>query len=255
MANNSRHDPIRDKYYRPVELGEMSGTWFFWITTGLSTTLILVDRSAHARLYDWLQMGLVIAAVLAFIIGIVVRLYLQPRALAARAKDFISQGFGVPLSHEATFGYYNNELPAGHRRVAVMALENTFFSKEISKSMLRAERVRAGLAVVVFLLLMRENDLAFGAIAAATVFGEQIVVRYLRLEWFRNRCESAFKHLHDLLLHNPAEPLFTAQVIDGFNLYESGKALAGLTLSDAVFKRHNAALSAQWDDLKLALKL
>ncbi|MPV54911.1 hypothetical protein CFB46_33940 [Burkholderia sp. HI2761] len=255
MANNQRHDPIRATYYRPVEIGEAFGEWLFWITTGLSATLILVDRATHAQLYDRLQMGLVIAAVLAFIIGTAVRLYLQPRALAARSADLISQSFGVALSHETTVGYYNNQMPAGHRRLAAMALENAFFSKEISKSMLRFERFRAGVALLIFIFLMREDDLAFGAIAAATVFGEQVIVRYLRLEWFRSRCESIYKQLHDLFLHNPTDPTFTAETIGGLNSYESGKAMAGVTLSDRIFKKRNADLSTQWDVIKQTLRL
>lgn len=255
MANNARQDPIREKYYRPVELGECAGEVLFWITTVISAVLIVIERASDEKLYNRLQMSLVIVALLAFLIGTAVRLYLQPRALAARASDFLSQSFDVPLSHENTVGYYNNSQPPGQRRLAAMVMENTFFSKEISKSMLWFERLRACIALLVFILMMRQDDLAFAAIAAATVFGEQVIVRYLRLEWFRVRCEASYKHLYDLFLNGPTEPFFTAEAIEGLNSYESGKAMAGLTLSDRLFKKRNAELSAQWDIVRQLLKI
>ncbi|OJY22127.1 hypothetical protein [Pandoraea sp. 64-18] len=253
MANVQRHDPIREKYYRPVEWGERACDVLFWVTTVASVALIVTDRNEYHRAYDLLQMGLVTTVVTAFLLSMAVRLYWQPRALTARAADLLSQSYGVPLSHEITVGYYNNPLPHGNRRLAATLLENSFFSKEVAKAMCAMERVRATAGVLIFILMMREDDLAFASAAAATVFGEQIIVRYLRLEWFRIRCEASFSRLYNLFVDSPPEPTFTAKAVEGLNLYESGKALAGITLSDRIFKKCNAQLSGEWDSIRHTL--
>jgi len=253
MANQQRQDPIREKYYKPVELAESAGDKLFWVTTGISVALVFIDRKGNERAYDILQWLLVATALISFFVGMAARLYALPRALDARRADLLSQVFEVPLTNEKTTAYYNNVAPPGMRRLAATVLENTFFSKEISREMCNFERIRAAFAAVVFIGIMRADDLAFPAIAAATVFGEQVFMRWLRLEWFRVRSEQAYERLYRLLLNGASDAAFSAEAVDGLTFYESGKALAASTLSDRIFKKRNDELSARWDELRATI--
>jgi hypothetical protein len=253
MASQPRQDPIRDKYYKPVELSESAGNILFWVTTGISVALVFIDRQQNEHAYDTLQWSLVATALCSFFVGVAARLYLLPRALNARSEDLLSHVFDVPLTNEQTAGYYNNAAPPGMRRLAATVLENAFFSKEISAEMCRFERVRAVVAAIVFVGIMRADDLAFPAIAAATVFGEQVFMRWLRLEWFRIRSEDAYDRVYRLFLNGASDATFAAAAVDGFTFYESGKALAATTLSDRIFRKRNADLSVRWGEVQAKL--
>jgi hypothetical protein len=105
------------------------------------------------------------------------------------------------------------------------------------------------IAVLAFFGILRADDLAFPAIAAATIFGEQILMRWLRLEWFRVRSERAYERLRRLFLDGANDREFAAQAIDNFTFYESGKALSAVTLSDRLFRKRNDELSAEWKEV------
>ncbi len=255
MANVNRHDPIRERYYSPLEAAEFWGNVIFIVATGISVFLVTVSRESSVKLYNFLQLALVVLAFVSFAIGVVARLYLFPRATQARAADQLSNSFGVPLAQHTTKGYYNNPLPNGHSRLAATTLENCFFSMEIAKEMCLWTRIQALLAIIVFIFMLREEDLAFAAIAAATIFGEQIVVRCIRLEYFRSRCESVYERLYSLFLNKPEEMIFNASAVEQFNVYESTKAVAAITLSSRIFKKKNDDLTNEWDERRRALNI
>ncbi|WP_423368602.1 hypothetical protein [Burkholderia sp. LMG 32019] len=255
MANVNRQDPIRERYYSPLERAEFWGNLIFIFATGISIFLVTVSRESNIKLYNLLQMMLVVLAFVSFSIGVVARLYFFPRATQARAADQLSNSFGVPLAQHSTTGYYNNPLANGHSRLAATTLENCFFSMEIVKEMCLWTRVQALAAIVVFIFMLREDDLAFAAIAAATIFGEQIVVRCIRLEYFRSRCEMVYERLYSLFLNKPGDTIFNATAIEQFNVYESTKSVAAVTLSSRIFSKMNDALTIEWEARRRALNI
>lgn len=252
-------DQIRQRYYRPLEVAEAYSGWLFYGVAALSISALAVDRGVSPDLYDFTQGAFVLGVLALFLIGLGVRLYWTPRADDKRRQDLLSNSFAVAITHEQTSGYYNNEQTNPLRRLCVSLLENSFFSKNIALIMARNERIRVVLYAIVWLvaLLNRSTDLALTAAMAQAIFSEQIISRWIRLEWLRMRFERVYEHLYRLVQNttNFNKDEFRARVIEAFGEYETGKGYGGITLSARVFDQHNDSFSKEWTQIRQTLKV
>jgi hypothetical protein len=136
-------------------------------------------------------------------------------------------------------------------------MENSFFSKSISSAMLPYERLK--LACYVILLgivwLNRTNSFDLVELAAQVVFSESILSYWLRLEWFRSRCDKSYNGLYTLFQNQPRRQNLHAQVLQWVIFYETTKSNAGITLSPKVFTKMNPSLTGEWENIKRALNL
>lgn len=250
-------DPIRDRYFKPLEIAEWWSDKLFYIAAVLSFVVLLVDKSSYPISYELVHITFVLAVILVFVIGVAVRLYWTPRAEDQRRLDLLSNTHRVPLTHEQTTGYYNNDQTDPIRRLGVAVLENCHFSKAIALEMAKTERIKVLVYFAAFIavLLHRNTELAVAAAAAVAVFSEQIISRWLRLEWLRARCDDTYKHLYALFQSSPNRLTLHAKVLEWFAFYETGKSNSGILLSGKVFEKLNPSLSNEWDTIKAALKL
>ncbi len=257
MDNQKRHDPIGDQYFSPVRVADEVSGWLFYIAALLSFATLLVDKKEMPRIYDIVQALFVLSVIAVFVIGIVIRLYLTPRAEDMRRKDLLSKAFSVPLTHEQTTGYYNNNQTNPIRFLGVAYMENSFFSKAVLLKMAKWERLKISIYITCFLIavLNRSTDLAFAATAAAAIFSEQILSRWFRMEWLRSRCESTYNDLNSLFQSSPNSTTLQAKVLEAATFYETGKANAAITLSESVFFKLNPTLSNEWERIKKMLGL
>ncbi|WP_159006259.1 hypothetical protein [Bradyrhizobium sp. S69] len=256
-APPTRHDPIGERHFRPLEIADRVSDISFYVAALLSFAALLIEKAEHPSLYDLVQIGFVFAVLTVFFSGIAIKLYWRPSAEDGRRAELISNASNVALTVEKTEGYYNNAETDPIRRLGVIIMENSHFSKAIALKMLHWERVRIGAYVVLFLaaVLYRKTDLAIASTAAQAVFSEQLLSRWLRLEWFRMRCQSVYSQAYALFQSSPSKRVLFAKVIELFGLYETGKANAGIALSSKLFFENNDALSREWDQIKSALKL
>jgi hypothetical protein len=260
MANNptsNRQDPIRENHYKPLERSELASTWIFYIAAVASFGPLLLDQRSSPKLYSAAIALFALLVVCNFILSIANRLYFFPRAEDARRKEFLSNTFRFNLIHERTTGYYNNSETDPLRRLGISALENLFFSKAILRRMAPAVRTKAALyfALWITAALWRDTPLDWLSTAAQVVFSEEIISRWLRLEWARNRAENIYASTHSLYQLNPPQDKLTAYAISAFADYESGKSLGGILLSKAIFEECNAQLTAEWEIVKAGLPL
>jgi hypothetical protein len=253
----SRSDPIRTRYYDAVELADKVSDWLFYTNAALSVASLLVEKQAHPIAYDWILIFFAVAVAALFTIGLVSRLYLTPRAEDKRRQDFFTSAFGVSLTHEKTDGYYNNDFSEPIKRMAAQVLENSHFSKVIALRMARTERIKMIAYAVIWLIcvLNRQTDLGIVVAASQAVFSEQVVSKWLRLEWLRIRFEKTYDDVYRLFQSKPAAPKFNAMTLESLGMYETAKANAAITLSSKVFQRLNAELSAEWDRIRAELKI
>lgn len=253
----SRSDPIGDRYFWPLELADKTSDWLFYVTALLSFVVLFVEPVAHPIVYDLLQASFVLSVIVVFVLNLVIRLHWRPRAADKRAAELLSNSYGIDLTHERTSGYYNNEQTDPVRRLGVALLENSHFSKAIALEMARSERVKVITYATIFVMLIlnRSTDLAIASTAAQAVFSEQIVSRWLRLEWFRVRCDNTFSQLYSLFQSVPNKGFLAARVLELFAYYETGKSNSGVNLSSKTFAKLNPTLSKEWETIKSALKL
>lgn len=252
-----RQDPIRENHYKPLERSELAATGIFYVGAFASFVPLFLDQKSSPKLYNAAVAFFALLVVCNFLISIANRLYFFPRAEDARRKEFLSNTFQFNLIHERTTGYYNNNETDPLRRIGVSALENLFFSKAILRKMAPAVRAKAAVYFVVWIgaALWRDTPLDWISTAAQVVFSEEIILRWLRLEWARNRAENIYASTHSLYQLNPPQDKLAAYAISAFVDYESGKSLGGILLSKAIFDKCNTALAAEWELVKAGLPL
>jgi len=259
MRPNSplRSDPIRQRYYDPLELAEKISDILFYCGAALSLAIPFLDKAARPVLYNW---GLILfgsAAVALFGLGLVVRLYLTPRAEDERRKDFLTSACGVDLALETTVGYYNNELSKPTDRIAAQVLENAYFTKSGALSLLKVERIKTFLYFAVWLVCVLNRDMNLDWIVAASqaLFSEQVLSKWIRLEWLRIRTERIFDSVYQLFQARPNSATFNAIALEAFAKYESTKANAAITLSSRVFNANNTKWTGEWEAIKVKLRI
>jgi len=235
----------------------MASDLLFFINALLSFCTLLIDQEAQPQAYGVVLLLFGISVVAMFVLGMILRLYLIPRAEDKRRQDFFSSACGVSLIHQQTEGYYNNDFKDPIKRIAAQVLENSFFSKEIALRMARRERIKIVIYALVWLVLLhnRRTDLGWIVVASQVIFSEQILSKWFRLEWLRIRFEKSFDDVYKLLQTRPSVTQFNAHALDALSMYETAKANAAATLSSKIFDSLNASLSAEWEKVKATLNM
>jgi hypothetical protein len=250
-------DTVGDNYYKPLELAESIGGGLFWIVSVLSIGTLFVDKSAYPALFASLQIAFLVLALLFFVQGQAQKLYFFPRAEDKRRQELLSNSYGVSLTSEETVGYYNNEQTNPLKRLAASIMESAFFTREIARKMLVGQRTKTLGYLVVYLIVIsvRSTNLELLTVAAQVLFSEDIISRWLRMEWLRVRSEQVYQNLHSLFSSKqPFSRVGTqSQAIDLFSFYETTKSTAAILLSSRIFHKHNARLTQEWDQARTRL--
>jgi hypothetical protein len=101
----------------------------------------------------------------------------------------------------------------------------------------------------------RTTELELLSVAAQAIFSQDIVARWLRMEWLRMRSEQVFNNSNRLFTSNLSfsQPTAQSQAIDLFSFYETTKSAAAILLSSSIFHKHNPQLTAEWDNIRSRL--
>lgn len=126
---------------------------------------------------------------------------------------------------------------------------------EIAKEMCLWTPIQALLAIIIFIISSVRKIWLFRRLQRLTILGEQIVIRCIRLEYFGSRCESVYERLYSLFLNKSEGVIFNAFAVEQFNVYESTKAVAAITLSSRIFKKKNNDLTNEWDERRRTLNI
>lgn len=249
-------DPIRDRYFGPLETAEKASDFLFYACAVVSLAAFFVDKAKYPGAYNVVQSGLVLGVMALWAIGLAIRLYFAPRAQDRRFSDFLSSAFDIGLTHERTSGYYDKTSSATNP-IAIQLLENSFHSKDIALRMLSIERWKVAIygLLLAIAILIRTTDLGFLAILAQAIFSEQLLSRWARLEWFRIKSERVYDELFRLFQAKPDAKKFEVLVLELLGQYESAKANSGITLSGTIFAKRRDALMREWEEVKRTLGL
>ncbi len=260
MSNSQvpqRTDPVGDVYYSRVASADKASDVLFYTGAVLSLAVLFVQKGVYPEGYRIVN-GLFAFAVLGlFILGVVSRLYLDPRAGHKRRLDFFSSALGIKLTHETSVKYYNNAETDPIRRTAAQLLENLHFTKEITLMMLRRQRAKVSAYGMVWIgcLLWQQSDIGLVVAISQAIFSEQILARYLRMEWLRVTCERLYDETYQSFASHGDANAFRALTLNAVVAYEAAKAIAATPLSSTIFHRENVRLSADWERIKQSLAL
>lgn len=250
-------DTVSKNYYAPLALMDTIGSWLFWAISFLSIVTLLVDKASYPEASIALQILFLIAALSFFVHGQIQSFYFFPRAEDARRQEALSNSFSVPLSHEETVGYYNNDQTNPLRRLAANSMESVFFTRAIVRKMLLRQRITTGLYVLAWVAAMAypSTNLEVIGVAAQAIFSAEIVGRLVRMEWLRMRCEHLFNDFNRLFNggKGATKPITQAQIIELFTYYETTKSTAAILLCSKIFDKQNPSLTAEWDRIRARL--
>lgn len=252
-----RSDPVGDVYYSRVASADKASDLLFYIGAVLSLAVLFIEKDVHPEAYRLVNFLFALAVLGLFVLGAVLRLYLTPRAEHKRRLDFFSSALGIKLTHEISVKYYNNAETDPIRRTAAQLLENLHFTKEITLMMLRWERtkVAAYSAIWIGCLLWQRSDLGLVVAISQAIFSEQVLARYLRMEWLRATCERLYDETYQSFASHGDADAFRALTLNAVVAYEAAKAIAATPLTSVIFHRENARLSADWERIKQSLAL
>jgi hypothetical protein len=139
------------------------------------------------------------------------------------------------------------------QKIAAQTFENTLFTKEICRRMFNRQIPWVVLygAFLIVGLATKETPIAFWCAVAQILFGEQIVMRFVRLWWLQRRSEQIHEELRHLYVGGSSGVPFDAIAMDAYTRYEKSKSTAGVTLSSGIYEELNPTLSAEWDRLRV----
>jgi hypothetical protein len=252
-----QYDPVRENYFDILEKSEFFSDILFYLSCILSVASVLVTKESPFGLYNIVMVSFGACVVISLILNNVIKMYFSPRAEDNRRKDFFSNAMDVSLTHEKTKGYYNNDLKKPYRRMAAMVLENSLFSKTILLKMLTYERLKALSSLVILLIIVLYRGSDYGIILAISqaVFSEQVLTKWIKLEWLHSRFEKTYDRTYELFRSKSNAKEFDATVLDITSFYETSKSNASISLSSKVFARINIATSEEWKKIKATLNI
>lgn len=259
MTNNNptRIDEI-STYYDVAKKANTLVNILYLATTAISLSL-LFSSDIPDPFTDYLQTIFVAGVVVLFFANLCTRLYLIPRAEKMRRKQMLSDAFDTSLILEKTSQYYNNEYAPSIMRLGANAMENSYFSKEITSEMLKKTRllVSAYLTVWFILFTIRETELATLIWITQVVFSGEVIAYWFSQEVIRFRFESVYEQLRAFFHHatDADNSKATATILDAVISYESAKASGGILLSTNIFEKLNPRLTQSWEKIRSDLDM
>lgn len=252
MGSLGKKVDLISKNYACIERTEQISKWIYWFGAVLSIILLLGNSQFSKNVYFELTQNVFLASIIIlFILNLILRFYMVPRAEESRIKDFLSSAYGVNLISVPTSGYYNNNATQPIHRLALQLLENTFFTKRIIAEELIPIRWQIGLYVFALLIVFVSTKIncEWKLIVCGIFFGEEVLSKYIRMEWLRIRADHIYEDMHRIFCNEPNNVMLEIQVLEKFSIYERIKSMLAVTLSSRYFNKLNDGLSREWTDI------
>lgn len=224
----------------------------------LSTVIVVVTSffAKNISRFEGLEEGLNILnslLIFAYISLDILGSYLMQKAEAKRRLDFIDNSFDTNLSGTRSENYFTNAMLApGIYKMAVNCFENSLFSYNISKKMLKNLAIKNSIVVAIFILAAtmgkREIIILFFQLSLPFLLIQHLV----KLTLYVANTESVldnFKTLFNDLKDTPYEKK-TPGILRNIIHYESNISWGSILLSSRIFNKLNPSLSEEWLALK-----
>jgi len=254
MSNTqqARIDEV-SKYYDNAKSMENFENVLFYLTAGVSIIL------PYAKDKNLLQAVFILLVIAYYLVSLVLKVFLTPKAERVRRQQLLSDAFKIPLIQEKTSLYYNNQCPPSVMRLGVNVMENAFFSKEIASKMLVKSRAITSFYVAGWILIftLRHNHIEWLSLLTQIVFSQQVITKWFNLEWLKWNQSQIYERFYSHFLHKVGvdSKNAIATILDNVISYEANKTSAGVLLSSKVFQKHNPSLTIKWNQICQELNL
>lgn len=256
MTNEeTRRDSI-DNYYAPANKFNKISNFLFYLNLSISFILLL---KLPTEVKESLTMVLIVMTLLYALFSNLTSFYYLPRAEEKRKTHLISNAFQIRMDGEETQLYYNNSLREPIPRLGANVLEDTLFSKKVSRKMIFKEISLVAIYIVlgIIVCLKRDSNLDFILWISQTLFSTVIISNVIKLINFKRKCECIYDEIYKIFLDRDeiSTVKFNAYILDTFSKYECVKFQCGVMLSSNTFYKLNPSLSQEWKEIKKQLKI
>lgn len=179
--------------------------------------------------------------------------YIHFNAEAYRRNDLIDDAFGTLLAEDRTENYYTNkELPKGLYKLGVNNFESCFFSYRIASKSLLCSWIKTGIISLIFLFC------AFSGFDKVTIFIIQLAIPLILVQQsiksglYVSRLKNIFAKYRTIFnsLKNNKNKILEAELIKEILEYETTISWGNILLDEKTYKKMNASLSNEWENIK-----
>ena len=187
-----------EQYYKPIERLEKWNNNLFWVSSFLSIVVLYIDKVPLSNIKIITTVIFIVCVVSGLVFSLYLRFNLIPKAEEKRRKQLLSNSFGIPLTHEQTQKYYNNQITPSIKKLGANILENSFFAKEICSRMAIRERIKIICYITIWILaaIWRDTPIDLLLVITQIIFSGEILGRFISLELLRYRNEHLFEELY-----------------------------------------------------------
>ncbi|MCU5026638.1 hypothetical protein OB988_29980 [Bacillus cereus] len=255
LYEENRRDSM-DIYYAPANNFNKISNFLFYLNLGISFIILL---KVPTGVKESLTIVLIVLILLYALFSSLTSFYYLPRADEKRKTHLISNAFQIRMDGEETHLYYNNSLKEPIERLGANVLEDTLFSKNVSRKMIIKEITLVGICIIigVIVCLNRDSNLDFILWISQTLFSTVLISNVIKLILFNRKCESIYQEIYKVFLDSDeiSTVKFNAYVLDVFSKYECVKFQCGIMLSSNIFHKLNPSLKQEWKEIKKQLKI
>ncbi|WP_341299701.1 hypothetical protein MHB44_14260 [Lysinibacillus sp. FSL H8-0500] len=244
-------------YFKRVNLVSNVSNVLFWMSLFFSYVIFFADK--NSQINTIITIIFIILTILYFIFSNLLSIFLLKEAQNKRRVHLISDSLGTKLDDEETNLYYNNSQTPSIIRLGMNVFENTLFTWRVTEQMVKAERLKVLIYIIIWLslILIRDINLNLISTIAQTIFTTGLLVSWVKLEVLRCSCDKLFGEFRQLFLINGIKnnKKVNALILNLVIRYETTVASMGINLSTKTFKKINPIVTAEWEKIKSNINL
>jgi hypothetical protein len=252
--------PFKDLYDKAKLINRYS-IIVLYISTFLTLIIFLLKNfTEHLEVFIDLAIKVNCILVVGYIISNLVKDYILFIGRRKKRLDLIDNSFNTTITSDQSIGYFSNDnIKPGFYKLAVNSFENTFFSLNISRSMLLKTVVINSLIFLIFLfsaifglnnIVVLIIQISLPAIMLKDIIRLVLYISFLEIT-FSKYC-ALFNDLKD------KKDFWTdkyPEMISNIMEYESILSWANILLSEKKYNELNIALSTKWEEIKKKYKI
>ena len=256
---SDRYDSL-DRHYNIIEKLNKTTSSLFLVNAVLSISVFFIND--YLTVKNIFLFVFTITTLGYFVIDNYLSIFKIPSVEDKRRVHLLTNSFNVPLDNERTHKYYNNDLEPSLLKLGANIFENSLFAERVTHKMVKRERVKVGIFIIVFIvaLMLRTTEMELISILAQTLFASTLITYYIRLEVLHFKNKAIFDCLYDIfLLHNQRtnddNERLSAKLLDCFVKYEAAKAYSGVKQDSNIFHKINDDVTQEWEEIKRTLNI
>lgn len=172
------------------------------------------------------------------------------RSESERRKTNLSNAFNANLTIKKTKGFYNNKEGPSLKKYVLNTFESTFYTSNILDKELLSNSIKAlieFLICIISMLVVHDKNIItciLQGILSSEILEEYIIYLYYKIK-AKDICNEFYMQIVTTKYTKEKEPILLNECIN----YECLKTSAHYLLPERIFRKYNAELSKEWNNI------